>query len=464
MKTTINLLVIILIVSIKTWAGSISGEISYLGGAKDSIFVAAFLTPDLDGEPIQITSLSEPGNYVLENLDDGTYYVVSVITSSTEYIKATDPYGFWGTSDSLTAVIILGNSNVTGINLTLIDGTEENPNPFAEKYIEPSAILQLTELTEAGKNPCIAYDGTSILLYKHDYQDAPSAKVYIINPETGEIKNTIYLNLESAPNRISWIEEMTFRNEELWAVGGFGDPSGTGYVNGVFKIDLNTSNSSSQIKFNSLIENTNGIACDGTNFFVGVKNNLGEEGIVKFNPDQVSEIQPDLFIDLQSENVEHITYGDGILWVGIDKVNKFDPVNGAYLGNLELPASSSELYIDNNFWTYDEVENCLFVYNLSTVGIKEQIYPSYSYNKLSQNYPNPFNPTSIINYTIKEIGNVNINIYDVLGRKVKELLNEIKTPGSYKVKFDGSNLASGIYIYTMQVNNFFESKKMILTK
>lgn len=61
-----------------------------------------------------------------------------------------------------------------------------------------------------------------------------------------------------------------------------------------------------------------------------MKNNLGEEGIVKFNPDQVSEIQPDLFIDLQSENVEHITYGDGILWVGIDKVNKFDPVNGIF--------------------------------------------------------------------------------------------------------------------------------------
>ncbi|MBK7104540.1 MAG: T9SS type A sorting domain-containing protein [Ignavibacteriae bacterium] len=81
-----------------------------------------------------------------------------------------------------------------------------------------------------------------------------------------------------------------------------------------------------------------------------------------------------------------------------------------------------------------------------------------------KSYPNPFNPTSTINYTIKEIGNVNITIYDALGRKVKELVNELKTPGSYEVKFDGSNLASGIYIYTMKVNNFFSSKKMILTK
>lgn len=81
-----------------------------------------------------------------------------------------------------------------------------------------------------------------------------------------------------------------------------------------------------------------------------------------------------------------------------------------------------------------------------------------------ESYPNPFNPTSTINYTIKEIGNVKITIYDALGRKVKELLNEIKTPGSYDIKFDGSKLSSGIYIYTMNVNEFYESKKMILTK
>lgn len=84
--------------------------------------------------------------------------------------------------------------------------------------------------------------------------------------------------------------------------------------------------------------------------------------------------------------------------------------------------------------------------------------------ELFQNYPNPFNPTSTIIYTIVEMGNVNITIYDVLGRKVKELVNEIKTPGSYDVEFSGSNFASGVYFYTMKVNNFLESKKMILAK
>lgn len=88
---------------------------------------------------------------------------------------------------------------------------------------------------------------------------------------------------------------------------------------------------------------------------------------------------------------------------------------------------------------------------------------SYDFS-LKNAYPNPFNPTSTINYTIKKIGNVNITIYDALGRNVKELVNEIKTPGSYEIKFDGTNLASGVYFYTMKVNNFFESKKIILAK
>lgn len=80
------------------------------------------------------------------------------------------------------------------------------------------------------------------------------------------------------------------------------------------------------------------------------------------------------------------------------------------------------------------------------------------------NYPNPYNPTTTISYSVKDQGNVSIVVYDALGRKVKELVNEIKQPGSYNVIFDGINLSSGIYFYTMRVNNFTTSKKMILSK
>lgn len=83
---------------------------------------------------------------------------------------------------------------------------------------------------------------------------------------------------------------------------------------------------------------------------------------------------------------------------------------------------------------------------------------------LLQNYPNPFNPETLIKYEIAEKTNVKLTVYDVLGRTALTLVNEVKAPGSYGVKFDGSNLASGLYFYRLDAGNFSEVKKMILIK
>ena len=80
------------------------------------------------------------------------------------------------------------------------------------------------------------------------------------------------------------------------------------------------------------------------------------------------------------------------------------------------------------------------------------------------NYPNPYNPTTTISYQIKEMGNVNITVFDALGRTVKVLVNDIKQPGVYNILFDGSNLSNGVYYYRMQAGNFVETKKMIMMK
>ena len=83
---------------------------------------------------------------------------------------------------------------------------------------------------------------------------------------------------------------------------------------------------------------------------------------------------------------------------------------------------------------------------------------------LSQNYPNPFNPTTNINFNVPKSGNVKMIVYDINGREVSTLVNQVMTPGSYKVDFDGSNLSSGIYYYTMTSGEFVETKKMMLVK
>ena len=93
--------------------------------------------------------------------------------------------------------------------------------------------------------------------------------------------------------------------------------------------------------------------------------------------------------------------------------------------------------------------------------LTEAIPTDYS---LSQNYPNPFNPSTIIEFKIPEVGLVTLKIYDLLGREVKILVNEEMQPGVYKIDFNASSFASGIYFYTLNAGEFISTKKMVLLK
>ena len=93
-----------------------------------------------------------------------------------------------------------------------------------------------------------------------------------------------------------------------------------------------------------------------------------------------------------------------------------------------------------------------------------QAYVLPTETKLLSNYPNPFNPSTTIKYQLKEPGFVTLKVYDILGKEVAALVNENKGAGYYSVHFDASKLSSGLYIYRLRVNNFVESKKMLLTK
>lgn len=103
-----------------------------------------------------------------------------------------------------------------------------------------------------------------------------------------------------------------------------------------------------------------------------------------------------------------------------------------------------------------------FVINSSPVGIEDELM-NLSF-KLGQNYPNPFNPSTTINYAIKETGLVTLKIYDVLGNEVVTLVNDVKQPGQYEVKFEASSLPSGTYIYKLVQGKNSEIKKLMLLK
>lgn len=148
----------------------------------------------------------------------------------------------------------------------------------------------------------------------------------------------------------------------------------------------------------------------------------------------------------------------------------------------------AEIYPNQDIsFTFTEGEHSLpkIQYVLKTIGryetdttdalnklnsVKKQIIPIEF--ALDQNYPNPFNPVTTIDYDLPGFGSVKLKIYDMLGREVRTLVNTRQEAGRYKVNFDATSLASGIYLYRLEVNDpstgleqgFISVKKMILLK
>ena len=83
---------------------------------------------------------------------------------------------------------------------------------------------------------------------------------------------------------------------------------------------------------------------------------------------------------------------------------------------------------------------------------------------LLQNYPNPFNPSTSIRFTVPKTQRVQLGVYDILGREVRTLYNDIAQAGIITVEFNAAGLASGVYIYRLKTENFIESKKLIIMK
>ncbi len=98
-----------------------------------------------------------------------------------------------------------------------------------------------------------------------------------------------------------------------------------------------------------------------------------------------------------------------------------------------------------------------------TTSVKEGIGLPKAFS-LAQNYPNPFNPSTIIQYDLPAAGHVTLLVYNMLGQVVAKLVDEAQNAGTYKVKWDGSGVASGMYFYRLQAGEFISTKKAILIK
>jgi len=157
-----------------------------------------------------------------------------------------------------------------------------------------------------------------------------------------------------------------------------------------------------------------------------------------------------------------ISFDNGNTWSTIaDSI----PNTETYSWTVTAQDSSNEclIKISNvaNGEVFDMSDNVFSIDIVSDVDEKNQNPLEFN---LAQNYPNPFNPSTTIKYAVATTSFVSIKVYDMIGQEVASLVNEMKDAGTYEVKFDGKNLASGVYIYKMSADNFTSVKKLNLLK
>jgi photosystem II stability/assembly factor-like uncharacterized protein len=174
-------------------------------------------------------------------------------------------------------------------------------------------------------------------------------------------------------------------------------------------------------------------------------------------------IDSSLYCYYMNEHYFFKTTNDGGNWIQMQSPNIFDQPQA-----FDVVKQGNKLYL----WACTVNSNVLrCIDSINYIGIKninEEIPKSFF---LEQNYPNPFNPVTSIKFALPKASMVKLVIYDLLGKEVAALVNEMRQPGIYNEMFDASNLASGVYFYKIDVRqagsstgDFTDVKKMVLIK
>ena len=170
-------------------------------------------------------------------------------------------------------------------------------------------------------------------------------------------------------------------------------------------------------------------------------------------------------------------------WGGMSTVEEYDPVTDSWARKLDMPTGrgahtaavvDDKIYVmcGSNAGSWSQANlgdghlNSVELFDPETGSSPTFVDDSTPTGfKLSQNYPNPFNPRTTIIYNLDQQSMVNLTIYDLLGRKVATLVDEVKTPGSYTVNWNAEDFASGVYFYRIKTaNSIALTQKMLLLK
>lgn len=210
----------------------------------------------------------------------------------------------------------------------------------------------------------------------------------------------------------------------------------------------------------------------GSDLTIGKYYNAGESGMFYSN-DFGNSFEPDNnFIEVNVRSIHLVgetefvgffgSQGRGISYRNQSTNNLWTNTNGDIYSDRIDDITSNDTYL-----FVSHADSVVSRIKLSHFGITTALETLAEVPKnflLSQNYPNPFNPSTTINFSIPEQSSVSLRVYDILGKEVAELINQVMSSGTYKIDFDATNLSSGIYFYTIKANKFFKTRKMLVLK
>jgi hypothetical protein len=148
----------------------------------------------------------------------------------------------------------------------------------------------------------------------------------------------------------------------------------------------------------------------------------------------------------------YVSTDDGVRWIPVNEGLNVRTVTSLAVSGTNLFAGT----FSNGVWRRPLSE---FV---TSVGRISADMPARF--TLEQNYPNPFNPTTTIRYALPQRASVSLIVYNTLGQQVATLVNDNQDVGYHEVRFNGSNLSSGVYFYRLQAGAFVEAKKFVLVR
>lgn len=170
---------------------------------------------------------------------------------------------------------------------------------------------------------------------------------------------------------------------------------------------------------------------------------------IKFGFRLAYDTRKDQYINVNGVRVDTLRF-EGQLNTWLETGTTVDLVQGKNTIQIEL-------YWGWMQFDYLAVPSIIYTSVETLAGVPDSYY-------LEQNYPNPFNPSTTIRYSIAKSEHVKLIVYDVLGRKVAALVDEIQNPGIYNVTFNASNLSSGVYFYRIEAGTYSDVKRMMLLK